>query len=69
VKRPAARTVMTMTQTDKLVCCVECERRVRETEAKDAGWFYWSAGADLHLVCALCAAQRIAADADAPTDG
>jgi hypothetical protein len=54
-----------MLQTDKILSCVECERSIRESEAKAAGWFYWSDGEDLHLVCALCAAREFAPDAPA----
>jgi hypothetical protein len=56
-----------VTQTEKILYCVECQRSIRPNEAKAAGWFYWSDGEDLHLVCALCAAREVAVDAPAST--
>ena len=32
-----------------------CSRPVREADAEELGWRYWSDGVDLHLICALCA--------------
>ncbi len=48
--------------------CVNCEQKVREADAKDTGWRYWSDGNDLHLTCPLCAAREFAPDAAASTD-
>jgi hypothetical protein len=58
-----------VTHTEKTLECVECRRTIRDGQAKAAGWFYWSDGEDLHLVCALCAAREFSADAPASTDG
>jgi hypothetical protein len=58
-----------MAQSNKILSCVECERSIRATEAKDAGWFYWPDGEDVHLVCALCAGREFASDAPAAADG
>lgn len=41
---------------------------IRETEAKAAGWFYWSDGELLHLVSALFAIREFAPDAPASAD-
>ena len=68
VKRQPSRILVTMPRSDKILSCVECERSICESEAKAAGWFYWSVGVDLHLVCALCAAREFAADAPASSD-
>lgn len=68
VKRRPSRILVTMPQSDKTLSCGGCERVIRESEAKSAGWFYWSDGVDLHLVCSLCAAREFAPDAPASAD-
>jgi hypothetical protein len=65
VKRCPSRILTSVTQTNIILSCVECQRSIRESEAKRAGWFYWSDAVDLHLICALCAAREFAADAPA----
>ena len=57
-----------MPQTDIVITCANCGRPVREAEAKEAGWRYWSDGIDLHLICALCAHREFHPDAPASTD-
>jgi predicted Fe-S protein YdhL (DUF1289 family) len=57
-----------MPQTEKTVACGGCRRTLREGEEKAAGWFYWSDGGDLHLVCSLCAAREVSADAPASSE-
>jgi hypothetical protein len=47
-----------MTQTEKILTCVECRRSIREAEAKEAGWFFFTDGEAVHLVCALCASRE-----------
>ena len=48
VKGDERRILRFMPQTDKLITCANCARPVREGDAKDAGWRYWSDGIDLH---------------------
>jgi hypothetical protein len=57
-----------MPRSDKILSCVECERSICESEAKAAGWFCWSDGVDLHLICSLRAAREFAAHAPASSD-
>jgi hypothetical protein len=64
---PAAiEPVDAMTQTEKTVECVACGRTIRDGEEKAAGWFHWSDGDDVHLVCSLCAARGAAPAASVP---
>jgi hypothetical protein len=51
-----------VTQTEKLLACAHCARPVREREADDLGWRYWSDGRNLHLICPLCAHREFAPD-------
>lgn len=47
----------------------ELRRPVREEDAEDLGWRYWSDGVgELHLFCPTCAEREFAADAPASTD-
>jgi hypothetical protein len=39
-----------VTHTDIVIECANCGRSVRDSDAKDAGWRYWSDGIDLHLI-------------------
>jgi hypothetical protein len=55
-----------MTQTEPLIHCANCARPVREDDAKDLGWRYWSDGRDLHPICPLCAAREFGPDAPGP---
>jgi hypothetical protein len=52
-----------MAHTQKLVECANCGRPIREADAEDLGWTYWSDGVDLHLICALCAHREFRPDA------
>jgi hypothetical protein len=62
---PYARHV---TQTDIIIMCANCSRPVREADAEQAGWRYWSDGLDLHLICSLCAHREFRPDAPASTE-
>jgi hypothetical protein len=57
-----------VTQTEKLIARANCDRPVREREAEDLGWRYWSDGRNLHLICPLCAHREFAPDAPASDD-
>jgi DNA-directed RNA polymerase subunit RPC12/RpoP len=58
-----------MAHTQKLVECANCGRPVREADAEDLGWRYWSDGKDLHLICAHCAYREFQVDAPASVLG
>jgi hypothetical protein len=47
------------------MACVNCGRPVREADAEDLGWRYWSDGRDLHLICSLCAHRELPPDTPA----
>jgi hypothetical protein len=51
--------------TERLVECASCRRPVREADADELGWRYWSDGRGLHLICALCAHRGLRPDAPA----
>jgi hypothetical protein len=56
-------------QTEKLVECANCQRQVRQADVEELGWWYWSDGIDLHLICSLCAYREFRGDAPTSTHG
>ena len=59
---------MDVAQTQKLIECTNCGRPVREADAEELGWRYWSDGLDLHLICSLCALREFRPDVPTTTD-
>jgi hypothetical protein len=58
-----------MPQTDVLITCVNCRRPVREADAKELGWHFYSGDVgELQPFCGLCILREFRPDALAFTD-